>query len=78
MALSPEEEKELQDIDNQLGASQEAPSAGLSPEEEAELATIDEQLERVDAPSEIESAARGAAQGLTFGFADEFTVQGGA
>lgn len=70
MPLTPEEERELAEIDSKLES--QAPQ-GLSSDEEQELAQIDEQLTRIDTPSATEAGARGAVQGLSFGFADEIS-----
>lgn len=68
MPLTPEEELELQQLDNEIN---KAPSPGLSPEEEAELEALNFSIEAMNKPRKLESLARGIAQGASLGFADE-------
>lgn len=65
MPLTPEEEKELAQLESEL-----EPKGDLTPEEEAELA----QLEAEFAPSTTGSFLRGAAQEMSIGLADEATA----
>jgi len=62
MALTKEEELELQALEAEL--------SGLTPEEEEELAQLEAELGDKENTA-LESAARGAAQGITFGMQDE-------
>lgn len=68
--LSPQEEKELADLESMDSQS----TAQLSPDEDAELA----KLEAVDAATTTESASAGLIQGLTFEFGDEIAGSFGA
>jgi hypothetical protein len=79
--LSPEEQKELEELEamEAAGAFSDAPSQpALTPEEEAELAELEAmELELQgqnaveDSYSNLESGAMGLAQGTSLGFADE-------
>ena len=62
MPLTPEEEKEFQQLHKQFG--------GLTPEEEAEFQQLHAQYGKEKA-SMLESGLSGAAQGITLGWADE-------
>jgi hypothetical protein len=84
MPLSPQEQRELEALEQEVGGT--SPFAGLSEEEQAELEQLEQEVGATTTPpagpqsaiSEAEAAARGAAQGFTFGFSDELAGVAGA
>ena len=72
MALTPEEQKELDALNAELGPA-------LTPEEETELASLNKELTpTAPTPSVAKSALGGVQQGVTLGFADELAGLAGA
>jgi len=86
MPLTPEEERELAELEKEYGESPSTP-VGLSPEEEAELASLEQEFAApsvLSQPSEStigDKAAAlgyGTAQGITSGFGEEASALVGA
>ncbi len=74
--LTPDEVKELQQL--QAMEAQESAQSDLTPEEQQELISLRQMEERSQNVGTTDSLLRGAAQGLTFGGADEIAGAVGA
>lgn len=73
MQLTPEEERELAQLESEVGSQPSTGAGALTPEEEAELAQLEAEESRPKL-SKLESFASGFSQGASFGFADEIAA----